>query len=160
SYDAAFRDAFISKGAGVYFGWNAPFYGDADGVASLYLFDRLMGLNDPSVQQESPKQRPFDYVSVYNDMGRPGKQLLTSAGATLLYKAGNSESGLLAPSIKNMRLDEQTHLLHIYGKFGTDPRQSGGGEVSINSQSSGQLQIKSWAPEEITVELPATGPNA
>jgi hypothetical protein len=161
SNNAEMRQAFLDKGAGVFFGWDAPFRGDVDANASLFLFDRLMGLNDPTVFPVSPKQRAFDYVSVYNDMASASRQLTTYQGATLHYQPGNTESGLLAPSIKYLMYDELTRVLVLTGKFGSDPRQSpGGGEVSINSRSSGQLQIQSWSPEEIRVLLPASGASA
>ncbi len=161
SYDAEFRQAFIDKGAAVYFGWTAPFRADVDSKATLYLFDRLLGLNDPGASPENPKQRPFDYVSVHADMARPGRGLTTSEGARLEYKTGNTESGLLAPSIQNMRVEEDSGVLVLTGKFGTDPRSTpGGGEVSINSSSTGQLQIKKWEKEQITVQLPLSGPNS
>ncbi|MCI0435744.1 MAG: hypothetical protein L0271_19195 [Gemmatimonadetes bacterium] len=160
SFDAEFRQAFINKNAAVYFGWTAPFQANVDSEATLYLFDRLLGLNDPGVPQENPKQRPFDYVSVHNDMARPARGLTTSAGARLDYRPGNTESGLLAPSIKNMHVDEDSSLLVITGKFGSDPRSSGGGEVSINGSSTNQLQIKSWDKEQIVAQIPLSGPNS
>jgi hypothetical protein len=160
SFDAGFRDAFIAKNAGVYFGWTAPFHADDDSKATYYLFDRLMGLNDPIAPLENPRQRPFDYVSVHNDMARPARGLTTSATATLTYKAGSTESGLLAPTIERADVEESTGLLVLKGKFGSDPRSSGGGEVSINSRSTGQLQIESWGKEEIRARLPLTGESS
>jgi hypothetical protein len=143
----------------VYFGWTHLFAGDVDSRASLYLFDRLMGLNSSEVPQENPKQRPFDYVSVHRDMDRPARGLTTSGSARLLYDDdGNTESGLLAPSIQNIDVREDSSTFVIRGKFGSDPRSSGGGQVSINGSS--QLVIKSWDTGEIVVEVPRSGPNA
>ena len=152
SWDAGFRQAFIDKNAGVYFGWTWLFHGDEDSKASLYLFDRLLGLNDPAIVPENPKQRPFDYVSVYRDMDRPGKALTRSASAVLQYAPGNSEAGLLAPSIQNFEVNEDSSILVINGKFGSDR-----GEVWINAS---QPPIKDWGKEQIRVEIPVSGQSS
>jgi hypothetical protein len=152
SWDADFRQAFIGKNAGVYFGWTHTFHADDDSKATLYLFDRLLGLNDPTIMPENPKQRPFDYVSVHRDMDRATKALTRSAAARLEYQPGNTESGLLAPSIQNMHVEEDAGLLVINGKFGSDR-----GEVWINAS---QPPISSWDKEEIKVEIPLTGLNS
>ena len=152
SWTAEFRQAFIDKGAGVYFGWTWLFQADDDSKASLYLFDRLLGLNDPSIVPENPKQRPFDYVSVHKDMDRPGKAMTRSASARLEYQPGNTESGLLAPSIQNMHVEEDSSILVINGKFG-----SARGEVWINAS---QPPIKDWTKEQIRVEIPVSGQSS
>ncbi len=155
SFDPGFRDAFLAKKAGVYFGWTNLVGPLADADASLYLFDRLLGTNDPFVATpEVPDQRPFDYLSVYNDMA--SEHLLTYAGtkgtAKLEKKAGLPEFGLLAPSIQHMRVDEEQGLLILTGKFGTDP-----GEVKINGQD---LHVDAWGNEEIKAIIDVDGPKS
>jgi hypothetical protein len=155
SAEPGFRQAFIDKGAGVYFGWTAAFRADIDSRATSYLFDRLLGLNwSGGGPQESPPQRPFDYVSVHRDMGRVSRGLTTSANATLGYWPGGTESGLLAPSIQYMDVEEESNTVVLKGKFGGEQ-----GEVEINGTSTG-LRITSWTKEEIRVEIPVSGPHS
>lgn len=163
SWDPDFRNAFLGKGAGVYFGWTDTFWPVADGLAAAFLFDRLLGTNTSTIsiggtniRKENPDQRPFDYASVYQDM--VSRNLVTSARATLLYQPGAPESGPLAPTIQYMDVDETRGgskdygLLILTGKFGTDP-----GEVKIGNQ---ELDVQSWGKERITARIPVSGPQS
>jgi hypothetical protein len=155
SGDAAFRQAFIGQGAGVYFGWTNVFWGDVDGEATQYLVDRLLGLNDPGQAAENPPQRAFDYVSVYKDLEAIGLTTsITQYGpAKLDYWPKTNRSGPLAPSIERMFVLEDSSLLILAGKFGSQR-----GEVSMNGSSTTALNIRSWKPDTIRVEIPVSGP--
>jgi hypothetical protein len=117
---------------------------------SLYLFDRLLGAN--SYLPEDPKQRPFDLEAVLDDMA---KQKLDRNGdfAKLQYSRGNlGNFGLLAPTIRNMTVDEQGKTLKIYGEFGDEP--GSGGIVSVGGTV---MNSRTWTPDEIDIKkLPDT----
>jgi hypothetical protein len=77
---------------------------------------------------------------------------VANGNSTLERRPGNSEFGLLAPSIQYMDVVEDSGLLVITGKFGTEP-----GEVKIGGQN---LQIDSWGKERIRARIPTTGPQS
>ncbi len=167
-----FKAAVLGKQASLYAGWSGK-VGDpyAADVASL-IFDRLLGANKDTDAMESPLQRPFDYTSAKADLANHGLAFdpnPDNLGATLQFTAGsNGAFVLLAPSIGNMVMDENKGQLTINGIFGTDPRAGGPASVQVGGTidtSSGvpivsggeNVNIESWAPDNIVVDLPLTG---
>lgn len=144
--DQGFRQAFLSKNVGVYFGWNDTFQGDEDSKTTLRFIDRLLGLNHPAESPPTPPQRAFDYVSVYNN----SLPYTRSGRAVLNYYPNASRSGLLAPSIETMYVDEENGLLVLGGKFGSRP-----GKVFM---SGAELGNPSWTADTIRVRIPVSGP--
>ena len=148
---ADFRKAFQDKKAGAYFGWTRPVLRTDSNAAAKYLIDRLLGANTQS-PVESPKQRPFDYFALKADLTKHNLDHSNGPNglSELMFFAGTQgESGVLAPTIKFMDMEEHSGVLTLTGKFGTDQ-----GEVKVNGTSVG---IKSWAKEKIEVNLPLTG---
>lgn len=150
SFDPQFLQAFLDAGAGVYWGWTFSMTDGADNLTTRYLFDRLLGLNQ--FQPESPIQRPFDYESVWQDM--TGSLVgITPNGSHLDHVAGpNGPSGLLAPSIKYMNVDESTGTLYLSGEFGDEKP-----EVRINGAPQ---RVSSWNESQIQVALPMSGSSS
>jgi hypothetical protein len=82
--EPAFRQAFLDKGAAVYAGWTSPVTDPTANIVAKFYFDRLLGRNqfhsdgasanqvsrEPQIPLESPKQRPFDFASLFHDMQR------------------------------------------------------------------------------------------
>lgn len=75
--ESAFRQAFFDKGAAVYAGWSRPVRDPTANIVAKLYFDRLLGSNKfrcdkgsyvPQIEIENPKQRPFDFWSLFNDM--------------------------------------------------------------------------------------------
>lgn len=145
-----FRQAFLDAGAGGYWGWNSSFTDGVDNKASLYIFDRLLGLNE--FEPESPKQRPFDSPSIKQDLVnfRHGDDALERVD--LLYFPGVVEAGPLAPSIEFMDVDETGGNLHLTGMFGTAKP-----DVRINGRS---VAVSSWNDHEIVASIPDAGATA
>lgn len=82
--EPTFRQAFFDKGAAVFAGWTASVMDPTANIVAKFYFDRLLGRNQfhcgdpfglskgPSIPLESPKQRPFDFASLFHDMQTRG----------------------------------------------------------------------------------------
>ena len=99
--DPGLRAAFFAKGASLYAGWSAP---TCTADPERLLIDRLCGTNQH--QPESPKQRPFDWKSVYGWMQGQGLDIgygCEDGGIAFLRVTANPSNaysfGLLAPSM-------------------------------------------------------------
>lgn len=147
SNDPVMRAAFLAKGASVYVGWSAPVRSDKACIAANYLFDRLLGAN--KYNPETPKQRPFDWKSVFTWMQENGYDIGQDSGGCYLQiteTAGNGNGfGLLAPSLQFMFAHAYDEELYLYGLFGDNPGNDG--QVTVNGT---QLQIKSWSRDSYT----------
>jgi hypothetical protein len=155
SFDGEFTSAFFEVGASAYAGWTKSVAAD-DGYTSIrYLFDRLLGTN--AVLPEDPEQRPFDWLSVLEDMKLSG--YATSVRGSEFRIASRDSTfedfGLLAPSIGWMLVGEAcaggsaANQIYIDGIFG--PTQ---GEVTLNGAP---LEVVSWWPSFITCRVPPSG---
>lgn len=146
-----FIDACFAAGAGVYFGWNEKANSGTCFTSVRYFVDRLIGAN--KFMKENPNQRAFPWELVYDDMKRRGlaHDNVTGADLTAFPRPGGS-SILLDPSIQELGVDEWGETLHLKGYFGSTR-----GKVTVGS---GELVIKTWAPDEIVCALPSTGPGA
>lgn len=141
-------------GAGVYFGWSGTVTATGGFRAVRYFVDRLLGANE--FQPETPKQRPFTWPLVLQDMTSKG---YTTDGAAQLVARPATQSGarvgILRPSIGALWVAPpfMNSDLHIEGYFGTRP-----GRVTIDDGSGPvELAVKDWTPAGITAGLPLTG---
>ena len=171
----AFQGAFLDAGASIYLGWDHRMVlGDAF-TTGAYLFDRLLGANPDNplntniagltIPKETPPQRAFSFQNVIAEMGtrmRAGGHYAFDTTVDYPHKKGdvqmvtklkmlslNFNFGQLAPAIEFATPDEQKDELHVTGTFGTVK-----GVVKLGT---GNLKIKSWAPDEVICELPRDG---
>ncbi|MCC6194112.1 MAG: hypothetical protein IT518_06540 [Burkholderiales bacterium] len=151
SRDAAFVNAFLGKGAGVYLGWAETVSAASAYQSAPYFVDRMLGANQHPTQ-ETPPQRAFPYDAVLQDMGKRGLATDQATGAQLqaTAKAGLLFPPIFAPSIRYVAVDEMAQTLTLTGEFGQErPKVTvGGTEVAVNS----------WSATEIETTLPLTGP--
>jgi hypothetical protein len=154
SDESTLRQAFVDKGASVYAGWTTTVGSGYAERATKFLFDRLLGTNMEG-ERLFPKQRPFDYRAVVENMGEEGiLPACTSGGCpagttTLNFTSGKGDFELLMPSIAYMEVEEASNELFIYGMFGSEE-----GRVTIESN---EVQVKNWTPETVSVELKDEG---
>jgi hypothetical protein len=145
---AAFGAAF--KNAALYVGWDGIANATTADDTMRYLVDRMLGTNDSSTPVESPKQRAFEFGALGSDINAKGLSKTTSdRGTAVLAFTGNA---ILAPSIKNIDVDEAAKTLTFHGQFG-----SAGDTVAVGGQS---LAIRSWANDTIVTSLPTGGGDA
>lgn len=144
--------AFAAKG-GVVAGWSSGFSSGKDGTTAMYVFDRLLGAN--LYQPETPRQRPFDYESLKVNMAPHDVETIgTAAGIPInsefsFVPGSNGISGLLAPSIQYMYMDEESGRLILTGKFGSEM-----GRAEVDGVS---RPVRSWSAETVEIELPLAG---
>ncbi len=145
----ALKEAFFEKGASVYAGWTTTVMNPNATFAAKFVFDRLLGANkaDPL---EDPKQRPFDYVSIWQDMVARGYDD-SGKGGKLMFELYSSYMdgdffGSLAPSIAYMFVNEAAGELVINGFFGREE-----GKVTVGGNS---VNVKRWEYNWITCDLP------
>jgi hypothetical protein len=157
-------DSFVfaahKKGAGVYVGWTRVVSDVLAYTAFPYFVDRLLGANE--YQPENPKQRPFAWPEVLEDMKQKGLTIVPGSQAELVtYPSVLSGrlGGLLAPSIQWVVAYPQDNQLQVSGIFGENPGPDG--RVTIDD-GSGEivLQVVDWTPTLIKVNLPRTGPGS
>jgi len=155
-----FKRAILAKNAGVYFGWTYSMYSDASNLLAQFLIDRLLGANLYQSYKENPPQRPFDYVSIFQDLQsrnllkHPTVDSLAAPGGftEFKYTAGAGDFGLLVPSIRYMAVVEHFDTLYVTGFFGSDPGARG--RVIVGGT---ELLIYSWEPWLIQTFIPNTG---
>ena len=121
-----FKTACTAAGASLYIGWTDAVAGSASARTARFIFDRLTGANSSATVRENPKQRPFDYVKVWDDLKRLNYDV--SGAAKLIFTPGaKGDTGMLTPSIRNIVMIEATELdggiamMEIKGFFGKDP---------------------------------------
>lgn len=156
----AFRNAIISKGGPAYFGWSRSVSSKGACYATEYLFDRLLGANK-AYPRENPLQRPFAAGAVYTDMQNRGLQVqpggdgVKATSSTLRYHPGNSNFGLLAPSIEQIFVDDNFETMSIFGDFGEDPGTDG--QVTVNGVA---RNIQVWTSQFIQCDIANFGPGS
>jgi len=161
SDEPVFRAACLAKGASVYAGWSNPVDNDKALKASDMLFDRMLGQNlNPPVA--SPKQRPFDWKSLYAWMQSNGYDIGAAAGGCYLKMTQNpataSPIGVFAPSIAFMSAHPVDQKLYVWGLFGDDPSTEG--KISVGGADA---QVLEWTydaqvkMDRITCKLPFEG---
>ncbi|MCW3050957.1 MAG: hypothetical protein JWN14_127 [Chthonomonadales bacterium] len=150
-----FQDTCLAKGASVYAGWTRSVKDPDANKAAQFLFDRLAGVNQPSVvPTETPPQRAFNWQAVYADMQSRGYDTSTdkSPGDCKLIFTPNPNEGkgdfsLLAPSISSLLITNYQTQLHLFGIFG-----SKAGKVTIGGQNAALLSP--WSSTSLTCTLP------
>jgi hypothetical protein len=182
----SFIQACFNKGLSVYLSWdNAVVNADAN-ESALFLFDRMLGNNDPNParQPEKPIQRPFDYWSVLDQMAKlkrtgsgagAGTTLTTSftsdslaygflKGGTAHLKDfqnqadGQGNYGILNPTIASAQLNEPKHQLILNGLFGSDPKTDSHAVLVGGMDMTRQT---TWMPTQLIINaLPTSGPGS
>jgi hypothetical protein len=154
------HDAWLGAGAGIYVGWSDWCSGT---VPPRFFFDRMTAANQ--FRPETPDQRPFDWQFVLTDMRDRGLDTTTIdpglfgglAGGVLnriaiLNVFTRDDTGILAPTIRYLEMDEPNDELIVHGVFGS--RQ---GEVTVDGVNAG---ISSWNATEIRATIPRQGPGS
>lgn len=135
------------KGVSVYFGWTDNVTSTVLRETAEFLIDRLLGANE--VTPESPPQRPFDYISVFEEHVGPGRYGFDAeTGAVLNPTHLGADFGVLAPSIRHAEVDEREEVLWIHGIFGED-RGERNRTVTVGGQA---LPVSSWQEELLEIE--------
>ncbi len=159
-------DAVFRAGASLFAGWTYRSLNQIGPATASYIFDRLLGSNMHPDTMNDP-HRPFSwdtlhdemislgYGKIYDDKYGEDKQGDARFSWLIMEPARNSPFKQLAPSIKNMEVnekigtDEQAELT-IYGTFGSTQ-----GEVFIKKEdfAASPLSIKEWAKDKIVCYL-------
>jgi len=150
--NVTFRERTMAKATNqkaTFIGWTGVTNSGDGGIASQFIFDRLLGTNfGGSISQEDPIQRPFDLAAVFADLRHDGLGVAPN-GAQLTYRTTVERELLLRPTIETMDIDEFTSTLTIKGLFPWDQ-----GHVGVDNVS---VAVTSWTPYEITCIIPETG---
>jgi hypothetical protein len=157
---AQMQAAWLAAGAGIYAGWTDWCAGT---VPPRFFFDRMTAANQ--FRPESPDQRPFDWQFVLTQMRELGLDTTTIdpglfgglAGGVLSRTATlniytRDDTGILAPTIRYLEMDEPNDTLIIHGVFGSQQ-----GEVMVDGVDAG---IASWEATEIRATIPREGPGS
>ncbi|HTK82820.1 MAG TPA: hypothetical protein VL633_11050 [Bacteroidota bacterium] len=139
---AAFANACISKGAGVYAGWTNRINIEPAIRSARHFFDRMLGTNQ--YFPENPPQRPFDADLVWNDMILKHYDLIPSGRGVAKFWLTPviPNYNLLAPSILQAYPDPVpgSDDFYIDGLFGDNQ-----GLANINVTVGGNpLGIREW----------------
>jgi hypothetical protein len=140
------KNAILKRGASLYVGWTDETNYIKAANTDAFVFDRLLGANNDEFKEaDGYGQRPFEYLSVKEDLGFHS---LGQSGNSVLTFTPNSQAqstfGLLAPSIAFVDVDQRKNQLLITGIFGSDPGPSG--KVTVGGQT---LEIDDWQPDII-----------
>lgn len=146
---AAFVSACHDKGAGVCLTWTKTVANVGAYNAPRYFVDRLLGVND--YMPERIRQRPFAWDKVMPDMAAKGMDIDDYKGAKLVAipNPKNNKSHILAPGIRQLKVDESADLLVLYGDFGSTE-----GKVFIGGV---EAKIDKWEQDRIRCELKRPG---
>jgi hypothetical protein len=142
--------------AGFTAGWsNAANPGKA-WAAAKFIIDRLLGSN-LDTPAENPPQRPFPIASVFSEAQSKGvtDASTTEYGTCTLQVSDTSSSGILAPSIEYMTVQERGQddptagkpTLTLNGEFGSV-------EGKVVVEGTVALSVQSWSNQQIKCDLP------
>lgn len=144
---------------GTFVGWTEPMSAITYIPTHRYIFDRMIGSDDASPTQQDPPQRPFDFVSVYDDMlTYPDVFDLgvsKAYGGRLAYISRSDSEVLLTPSISYIIMSDYENLMAIHGLFGDGPPDKG--NVWVNGSAA---RIISWNRGLIICEIDEDGPGS
>lgn len=176
---AELRQAFIDRGASLYFSWDAAPPDDFSRWAAFFLFTRLRGqFSYPQgFPEREPIDRPFDARSVFADLHRSGLGRCPIDGpgtgpqfASLNMTEGGGQLGILTPTVAYLKVNENPPgdpgyaWLHLKGIFGTDPgpgrRRVAMGNPIAPGAVLEDLEVLQWGLNEVVCALPTTGPAA
>jgi len=159
---ASFKAACLKKGASLYAGWTDVVMSNDSARASRFVIDRMLGANLYS-PKESPKQRPFDYQTVWADLTSRGWDTSNAPGhgtAKFTFSTSSgSDCGILAPSIEFITLyeapfyDTAKTKMEIAGLFGDDPGESKR-TVTVGGT---KVDVTEWAADMVTCDIPNFG---
>jgi hypothetical protein len=165
-----FVSACLSKAGNkaLYVGWTDFADGDHAVQVTKFVIDRLLGAN-LLAPKESPDQRSFDFVQVYNDLRKRGLHSRptlnpTTGGAfvgrntEIIFTQGSASTfGLLAPSIEQVLIDEYAEKAILLGTFGEpDPSE----RAVLIGGIEAQVAAGDWTPTKIKATLPQSGPGS
>jgi len=174
-------DAFLSKGAGAYFGWSRSVE-DKDAVESAYyLFDLLLGQNtllpdpDPNFKPQPPMnwQEAFDKMAVTQ---RRTKSTMMSASqiqqgnpadpsnlSFLKVKGRDQVTGTILPAIKSVTDNPTQGLFVLTGSFGFTPGtvvgNPGAGDIPLTVQNWGAAGVTVSRNAAVTSVQVSVGPR-
>jgi hypothetical protein len=169
SADDTFQQTCTAAGGGLVLGWTMPVKSEDGAATADYIFDRMLGANDPLPQffRETLHQRPFDWNTAQLEMKNHKSLLGSPLGTSFAPFMGqqvdvslspvvNGSSGLLVPSIVYIGIDEIGKHLFVNGEFGSVE-----GKVnlcsSLSASSGTPLNVETWTGNMITCTLPAPG---
>lgn len=153
-------DAFVSSGAGAYFGWTKPVEDRNASDSARFLFDYLLGspgLYNYFSPEEEPTE-PTTWTESFNKMKVVRRNsgsftLAQSIQNCVLRTSGvNFALGTIRPKISRVTSNERNNVILLEGVFGGNP-----GTVTINpglSQAT-QLPVRSWTSSSVTVDYTA-----
>lgn len=159
SADSVMANAVIGLGARAYFGWTDDLTPSVNADSARFVFDQLLGAN--IFEAESPKQRAFPAAPVFQNMQSNHASLAHATLASTVsstHQVLNSNlaltppgaTGILAPGIANMDVDETAHTLTLHGDFGDDPGADRSATIGGTT-----VDVKSWAADLVVLSLPA-----
>ncbi|CAJ0794539.1 hypothetical protein LMG18090_03149 [Ralstonia mannitolilytica] len=145
----AFIKACHDNGAGVCLAWTKTVSNTGAYNAPRYFVDRLLGAN--AFMPERILQRPFAWDKVMEDMAVKGTDTDAYKGAKLVAipNPNNKKSHILAPGIRQLKVDESADLLILLGDFGSTE-----GKVFIGGA---EARIDKWEQDRIRCELKRPG---
>ena len=144
---------------GTFIGWTNQMSSVTYAPTHRYIFDRMIASNDVSGTEQTPPQRPFDFVSVYKDMLTYPEifnlGVSRAHGGRLAYNSRSNSEVLLTPSISYILMSDYENKLAIHGLFGDGPQEQG--EVYINGNPA---SIELWSRYLIVCNIDQDGDNA
>ena len=171
-----FREAFRAAGAGVYGGWSHPVFVNAAADAMHWMLDKFVASN-LNVPTPDPRNRAHDYEAIKRVGDEAGVTLYDdpSEGGPVSFRFTrlNGNPGTLLPSMVRMGVEENQSRLTLYGSFG-DARGKVFVGTTLATDPSGldnylpwrpagtltELAVLEWTADEVTVQLPRTGPGS
>lgn len=144
----AFIDACHDKGAGVCLAWTSSVSNVGAYNAPSYFIDRLLGAN--AFMPERTRQRPFAWDKIMPDMAAKGVDTDPAKGAKLVAipNPKNNKSHILAPGIRQLKVDESADMLVLYGDFGSTEGKVfiGGVETKVIKWENGRIRCELRRP--------------
>lgn len=163
SFNETFIEAFLGKGAGAFLAWDDTI-GDWQGAPRMtHFFSRVLGAEEPTADWDTAPVRAFDFTATLREMDRHDLGAVTderNQGSTLrLQKAEDEWPSILAPSIRNIRIDPIAGELYLHGLFGEEPEDLNTADTHVMVDFE-MLDILEWDEWVITCELPSSGPGS
>ncbi|MCB2154550.1 hypothetical protein KQI84_06660 [bacterium] len=165
---AAWKQAFLDAGAGLYAGWTQEVQDHEGTLATRHFFGRLLGSQTYRAEWDTGRVRPFEQPLIFREMqenqvcppaGAPYSTCLPLTqdrnGSTLILTRGDqSQFSILRPIIRTMLMETKGSLLHIYGTFGTRPADEEDSGVYVGFR---KAEIVTWDQRQIVVKIPESG---
>jgi hypothetical protein len=152
--------AIKDAGASVYAGWTDEVDNGIANNTARFLIDRLIGANQ--YKPPAQKLRPFIRSDVqpamlaaglgHSSVVVDGKPHVADLLLAVLDVPDQAEGGfgILAPTIRNLEVDEPDRLLTLNGSFGDRPKDHSE-KVTLGGHD---LAITSWALDKVVCSLP------